>query len=115
MKQTISLKAPGRAFNLPTVSISGATVRRGVFRNFFQKGVARIGNNYDICNVFHLNQATESPTASAAGIYFARVIRDIISSVPCGALMRPLPDSRWKTTGSGTFSVSGDKHNFVSF
>ena len=28
MKQTISLKAPGRAFNLPTVSISGATVRR---------------------------------------------------------------------------------------
>ena len=28
MKQTISLKAQGRAFNLPTVSISGATVRR---------------------------------------------------------------------------------------
>ncbi|PWL61014.1 MAG: hypothetical protein DBY35_06435 [Bacteroidales bacterium] len=26
--KAISLKAPGRAFNLPTVSISGATVRR---------------------------------------------------------------------------------------
>lgn len=29
-----------------------------------------------------------------------------IGSVPCGALMRPLPDSRCIATGSGTFSVS---------
>ena len=28
MKQTISLKATGKAFNLPKVSISGATMRR---------------------------------------------------------------------------------------
>ena len=28
MKQTISLKAPGRAFNLPKVTVSGATLRR---------------------------------------------------------------------------------------
>ena len=114
MKQTISLKAPGRAFNLPTVSISGATVRRGLPK-FFQKGVARIGNNYDICNAFHLKQATESPTAFAAGNFFASVISDIISSVPCGALMRPLPVSRWNATGSGTFSVSGVKYHIVSF
>ena len=92
MKQTISLKAPGRAFNLPTVSISGATVRR-VLPQFFQKGVARVGNNSDICSALHFFERRRLGRRQhdAVGFYFVHVICDITSSVPCGALMRPLP------------------------
>ncbi len=71
------------------------------------KTLAHIGNYSDICNALHLNQATESPTATAAGLFYGRGSRYITtSSVPCGALMRPLPGSRCNATGSGTFSVS---------
>ncbi len=57
-----------------------------------------------LCGAFHLNKATVSPTAIAAGLFYGRGHRQY-SSVPCGALMRPLPCSRWKSTGSGTFFV----------
>lgn len=58
-----------------------------------------------LCNALHLSQATESPTAIAAGLFYGRGLCRDISSVPCGALMRPLPGSRCNATGSGTFSV----------
>ena len=74
----------------------------------FRKSLAHVIKKYDICSDFHLNQATQSPTATAAGLFYGRGCRNSISSVPCGGLMPPLPDSRWKSTGSGTFSVSGD-------
>lgn len=71
------------------------------------KTLAHIGIYSDICSDFHLKQATESPTATAAGLFYGHGPCYITtSSVPCGALMRPLPVSRWKSTGSGTFSVS---------
>ena len=61
-----------------------------------------------LCSDFHLNKATASPTVSAVGYFYSRGSNPI-SSVPCGALMRPLPCSRWKSTGSGTFFVSALK------
>ena len=116
MRTTMTMPAQSRTqLSLRVSAGQVINLLRRALPQFFQKGVARIGNNSDICNAVHLKQATESPTASAAGIYFARVIRDIISSVPCGALMRPLPVSRCTATGSGTFSVSGVNYHTVSF
>ncbi len=64
-----------------------------------------------LCSDLHLNRATTSPTATAAGLFYGRGLRHNISSVPCGALMRPLPCSRCKSTGSGTFYVSAPEEN----
>lgn len=66
-----------------------------------------------LCSAFHLNQATESPIYMPAAFFMPLAYR--ISSVPCGALMRPLPDSRWKATGSGTFFIPAPKENFNTF
>ncbi|MCM1391051.1 MAG: hypothetical protein NC216_12020 [Bacteroides sp.] len=102
--KAISLKAPGRAFNLPSMAATRAALSRTQMK-FSGGTIASVGNYSDICSVFHLNQATESPTAESRH-FLCLGVRHIHSSVPCGALMRPLPDSRWKTTGSGTFSFS---------
>lgn len=76
---------------------------RGNFRELF----AHLARMRYFCGAFHLNRATVSPTASAAGLFYGRgVCHNTTSSVPCGALMRPLPGSRWKATGSGTFFVT---------
>ena len=75
---------------------------RGIFTELF----AHLARMRYFCGAFHLNRATVSPTASAAGFFYGRGMCHNTSSVPCGALMRPLPGSRWKATGSGTFFVA---------
>lgn len=76
--------------------------KRGIFTELF----AHLARMRYFCGAFHLNRATVSPTASAAGLFYGRGVCHNTSSVPCGALMRPLPGSRWKATGSGTFFVA---------
>lgn len=55
-----------------------------------------------ICSAYHMNQATVSPT-TAVGI-FCVLAENYNSSVPCGALMRPQPDSGGKQRGTELFS-----------
>lgn len=74
-------------------------------KKFYAGKVAQSKYYFDICSALHFNQATESPTTLADGYFNGRGRRHSISSVPCGALMRPLPGSRCRATGSGTFSV----------
>lgn len=70
----------------------------------FSQIVCRLKKSAYICNALHLKQATKSPTATAAGFFYGRgLCHNNTSSVPCGALMRPLPVSRCNATGSGTF------------
>ena len=76
---------------------------RGIFTELF----AHLARMRYFCSALHLNRATVSPTASAAGLFYGRgVCHNTTSSVPCGALMRPLPGSRCRATGSGTFFVA---------
>ena len=56
--------------------------------------------NPHICNDFHLNQARRLANI-AAGIFYAHGIT--YSSVPCGALMRPLPDLGGSQRGAELF------------
>lgn len=66
-------------------------------------------------SLYILKQATESPNANAAGIFYVTAESDkTISSVPCGALMRPLPVSRCRATGSGTFLIPRCKNSYLS-
>ena len=53
-----------------------------------------------ICSVYHLNQARRL-AIFAAGIFYAYGFR--YSSVPCGALMRPQPDSGGRQRGAELF------------
>ncbi|WP_195595875.1 hypothetical protein [Coprobacter fastidiosus] len=53
-----------------------------------------------ICSVYHLNQAMMIAN-SAVGIFYAYGFR--YSSVPCGALMRPQPDSGGRQRGAELF------------
>ena len=75
---------------------------RGIFTDLF----AHFARMRYFCGALHLNRATVSPTASAAGLFYGRGMCHNTSSVPCGALMRPLPGSRCRATGSGTFFVA---------
>nr|DAY25096.1 MAG TPA: hypothetical protein [Caudoviricetes sp.] len=56
--------------------------------------------NHHLCSVFHLVQASRLAII-AAGIFYAHSIR--YSSVPCGALMRPLPESGGRQRGAELF------------
>ena len=126
MKSTTAIAATGRSQQVGRALMSAAaSVINTIFSRRVSAAVAIAGTaakksagkladvskSADICNDFHLKQATESPTAKAAGLFCGRGSCHIHSSVPCGALMRPLPVSRWKATGSGTFSVSGPQEN----
>ena len=67
-----------------------------------------------ICNVYHMNQATVSPT-TAVGIFYVKVGYNS-SSVPCGVLMRPQPDSGGRQRGTELFSFPEINNNInVSF
>lgn len=70
-------------------------------------------NNPYICIVFQLSQANVSPT-TAVGIFCA-VAENNNSSVPCGALMRPLPDLGGRQRGAELFSSPGIYNSIVSF
>ena len=66
-----------------------------------------------ICNAIHLKQASRLAN-NLLRAFFMPSVYDI-SSVPCGALMRPLPVSRCIATGSGTFFLSPSNlfHRFI--
>ena len=64
--------------------------------------VCGLKNNPHLCDALHLRKARRLANNLAAGIFC--VPGYTYSSVPCGALMRPLPFSRCSATGSGTFS-----------
>ena len=72
----------------------------------FQK-VCGLKNNPHLCSAYHLRKARRLAKIFAAGIFYVHGYT--YSSVPCGALMRPLP-MRCKTTGSDSrFSVYNAK------
>ena len=56
--------------------------------------------NPHLCNVYHLNQARRLAII-AAGIFCVHSL--LYSSVPCGALMRPQPDSGGRQRGAELF------------
>ena len=109
--RAMAMRAISAAFS-PKASLIAACIAKKI-----RKNVCRLEKSAYICNDFHLNKATESPTAPAAGLFYGRGVCHNTSSVPCGALMRPLPCSRWKSTGSGTFSVSlpAENINIIRF
>ncbi len=77
--------------------------------------VANSGRKPYLCSALHSIQATSSPTASAVGLFCAFGRSDnFIGSVPCGALMRPLPVSGVTQRGAEPFSVPASQH-IVSF
>ena len=108
MATTITTMAPISASHPDSASLRAAVSNppkqnRGIFTELF----AHLARMRYFCGALHLNRATVSPTASAAGFFYGRgVCHNTTSSVPCGALMRPLPGSRCNATGSGTFFVA---------
>ena len=82
--------------------------------NFFCNGIAHSKKSPYICNAYHMNQATVSPT-TAVGIFYALAENYNNSSVPCGALMRPQPDSGGKQRGAELFSYLVIINTNVSF
>lgn len=75
--------------------------------------VCKLKNNLYLCNVVQLMQASVSPT-TAVGIFYA-VAENNNSSVPCGALMRPLPALGVRQWGAELFSSPAINKYFVSF
>ena len=65
--------------------------RREMWRSvsFFARSLAFLEKNPHLCNALHLIRARRLANSYAASIFCA--CRSIYSSVPCGALMRPLP------------------------
>lgn len=59
--------------------------------------VCRFKKNVHICSDLHLNRASRLAII-AAGIFYAFNLRYWFRP-PCGALMRPLPDSGCRSTG----------------
>ena len=76
--------------------------RREMWRSvsFFARSLARFKKIPHLCNALHLKQATRFAN-KAVGIFC--VHRSIYSSVPCGALMRPLPVSGVVQRGAELF------------
>ena len=70
--------------------------------------------NHHLCSAYHLIQARRLAIV-AAGIFYA--YQFTYSSVPCGALMRPLPVQGGMQRESGTFFVPLPVYNqhIVSF
>ena len=66
-----------------------------------------------ICNAYHMNQASVSPTI-AVGIFYVKAEYNN-SSVPCGVLMHPQPDSGGKQRGAELFSFPVVNNINVSF
>ena len=67
--------------------------------------LAQSKKNAHLCSALHISSEAEmSANNELRAFFMPKVYR--IGSVPCGALMRPLPHSRCNATGSGTFPVS---------
>lgn len=80
-------------------SLAFMVLAGSAFKKLFQK-VCGLKNNPHICSDFHFEQA-DSTANIAVGIFYAHGLS--YSSVPCGALMRPLPESGGRQRGAELF------------
>lgn len=87
-----------------------------LFRYLFSKKLPKslwIKNNPHLCSAFHFEQA-DSTANIAVGIFYAHGLS--YSSVPCGALMRPLPVQGGMQRGAELFLFpSRNNQHIVSF
>ena len=80
----------------------------------FPSKVCGFKKNHHLCSVYHLNQATMF--ANRLPLAFFMPIGYLYSSVPCGALMRPQPDSGGRQRGAELFLFpSRNSQHIVSF
>ena len=75
--------------------------------------ICGLKNNPHLCSAFHFEQA-DSTANIAVGIFYAHGLS--YSSVPCGALMRPLPVQGGMQRGAELFLFhSRNNQHIVSF
>ena len=93
-------------------SLAFMALAGSAFKKLFQK-VCGLKNNPHLCNDFHFEQA-DSTANIAVGIFYAHGLS--YSSVPCGALMRPLPVQGGSQRGAELFLFpSYNNQHIVSF
>ena len=93
-------------------SLAFMALAGSAFKKLFQK-VCGLKNNPHLCNDFHFEQA-DSTANIAVGIFYAHGLS--YSSVPCGALMRPLPVQGGSQRGAELFLFpSRTNQHIVSF
>ena len=89
-----------------TRNVSSKKLRR-ILHKLFNKSYCGTKNSAYLCSVFHfITEAALSPVSVSAA-FFVPSISHITSSVPCGALMRPLPQFQGgRQRGAELFSSS---------
>ena len=93
-------------------SLAFMALAGSAFKKLFQK-VCGLKNNPHLCSAFHFEQA-DSTANIAVGIFYAHGLS--YSSVPCGALMRPLPVQGGMQRGAELFLFpSRNNQHIVSF
>ena len=93
-------------------SLAFMVLAGSAFKKLFQK-VCGLKNNLHLCSAFHFEQA-DSTANIAVGIFYAHGLS--YSSVPCGALMRPLPVQGGMQRGAELFLFpSRNNQHIVSF
>ena len=93
-------------------SLAFMALAGSAFKKLFQK-VCGLKNNPHLCSAFHFDQA-DSTANIAVGIFYAHGLS--YSSVPCGALMRPLPVQGGMQRGAELFLFpSRNNQHIVSF
>ena len=93
-------------------SLAFMALAGSAFKKLFQK-VCGLKNNPHLCSAFHFEQA-DSTANIAVGIFYAHGLS--YSSVPCGALMRPLPVQGGSQRGAELFLFpSRTNQHIVSF
>jgi hypothetical protein len=93
-------------------SLAFMALAGSAFKKLFQK-VCGLKNNPHLCKDFHFEQA-DSTANIAVGIFYAHGLS--YSSVPCGALMRPLPVQGGSQRGAELFLFpSRNNQHIVSF
>ena len=93
-------------------SLAFSALAGSAFKKLIQK-VCGLKNNPHICSDFHFEQA-DSTANIAVGIFYAHGLS--YSSVPCGALMRPLPVQGGSQRGAELFLFpSRNNQHIVSF
>ena len=93
-------------------SLAFMALAGSAFKKLFQK-VCGLKNNPHLCSDFHFEQA-DSTANIAVGIFYAHGLS--YSSVPCGALMRPLPVQGGMQRGAELFLFpSRNNQHIVSF
>ena len=97
MKQTVSISAPDI-----NVASKSSAIQLWLASEKKSSKVCGLKNNPHLCNVVHLKQA-ENTADFTVGIFCVHGLPYTYSSVPCGALMRPLPESGGRQRGAELF------------